>query len=59
MIILSFQDLARMGVTYSGWHGHVVAGVGVDDGALFAVEAQRALGDEEGLVVHFVPLVKD
>jgi hypothetical protein len=42
----------------AGRHSHVVAGVCVDDGAVFAVEAQRAFGDEEGLIVHFVPLLR-
>jgi hypothetical protein len=46
------------GVWSSGRHRHVVAGVGVNDGAVFAVEAQRALGHEEGFVVHFVPLLQ-
>lgn len=42
---------------------HVVARLGVDDLLVFArvfgvrdVEADAALGDEEGLVVHFVPV---
>jgi hypothetical protein len=46
------------GVWSSGRHCYVVAGVGINDGAVFAVEAQRALGHEEGFVVHFVPLLQ-
>lgn len=37
-------------------HGDVVARFGVDDGVVRGVEAHGALGDEEGLVVHLVPV---
>ena len=33
------------------WDRHVVADLGVNVGAVFGVEAERALGYEEGLVV--------
>jgi hypothetical protein len=44
------------GVWRARWHRHIVASLGVDDRAVLAVEAQCALGHEEGLVMHFVPL---
>jgi hypothetical protein len=44
------------GVRRARRHRHVVARLGVDDRAVLAVEAQRALGHEEGLIVHFMPL---
>jgi hypothetical protein len=44
------------GVWRARWYRHIVARLGVDDRAVLAVEAQCALGHEEGLVVHFVPL---
>jgi hypothetical protein len=49
----------RIGESMGGarWHRHVIARLGVDDRAVLAVEAQRALGHEEGLIVHFVPLL--
>jgi hypothetical protein len=44
------------GVWRARRHRHVVARLGVDNHAVLAVEAQRALGHEKGLIVHFVPL---
>ena len=40
----------------SRWDGHVVSELRVDVLAIFDVEADCALRDEESLVVHFVPV---
>lgn len=37
-------------------NGHIIAYVGVMVGVVRRVEAHGALGDEEGFVVHFVPV---
>jgi hypothetical protein len=38
------------------WDCHVVSSFGIYDGVVGGVEADCALGYEEGLVVHFVPV---
>ena len=46
----------REGVRSANADGNVVAGFGVDGFVVFDVEANGALGYEEGLVVHFMPV---